>query len=103
MLFNALYIEDLIKIIEGFVTFKNSENFNIYNVANPSVLQLDNVCAFIGELVGKEVKIILTDKPVSYCIADIAKLTKLLLDSFQFTSIETGLKNMVQAQQKCVE
>jgi|694.fasta_scaffold10048_6 nucleoside-diphosphate-sugar epimerase len=92
MVFNAIYIEDLLKIICFFLQGKRDCKFEIYNVANPEILNLLDVCKNIGRLTGKKVNIQSVDKPILYSLANTKKLEN-KITSIKFTKIEEGLSN----------
>lgn len=95
MFFNAIYIEDLTKIIFLLLNKELQKKINLYNIANPEVLRLDKVCQLIGKLENKNAIISAIDKPITYSIADIFGLTN-ALGEVEFTSIHTGLEKIAR-------
>jgi len=91
MYFTAIYIEDLVRIIEFFLTCGISGITEVINVANPEILSLRGLCYKIGSLLQKEVNIVSNDLPVNYSVADVTRLYNVIKD-FNFTSIDAALE-----------
>ena len=93
MVFNAIYIEDLTKIIYFFLKDITDYRYDIYNVANPEILKLVDICQLIGRIENKEPKIKSVDKPILYSIANTQHL-KNKFSQIKFTSMEDGIRNI---------
>ena len=95
MIFNALYIEDLLNILCLFIEDSTDHKLSIYNVANPELVQLNDVCNLIGDLENKQVTIFATEKPITYSLADVTRLIN-RFKSINFTPIAKGISNIVK-------
>lgn len=90
MKFNAIYIDDLCKMIKKIINFDVKNRFEIYNLANPEILNLSDICCEIGKL--EEVNLSLSENelPITYSLANIDKLTGIISD-ISFCSMQEGL------------
>lgn len=89
---NFVFVDDLVKIVEHFVTSNAQEKF--YHVADPESRRLTEIAQKIKEISGKNLEIVVKKQGLANeYTCDVSRLTK-RLGKFEFTNFEESLKNL---------
>ena len=92
VVFDYLYIDDLIKIVE-FLMF-NKPKYNILNATPTESISLLKIAEIINEISGFKSEIIIKNEKMNYeYTGDNSRLTE-ILPSFKFTSYKEGLTKL---------
>jgi GDP-L-fucose synthase len=90
--FDYLYVDDLVRIIEHFLTHKS--DYNIFNVGFGEKIDLVTIAKLVNKISKKPVEIIIKNKGLqNEYTCDITRLRK-EIGEFKFTEIEDAIKEL---------
>lgn len=92
VIFDYLYIDDLLKIVEFFI--ENKPKYNIFNVTPTDSISLKEIAEVINEISDFKSEIVIKDSQMNFeYTGDNSKLME-MLPNFRFTTYKEGLKKL---------
>lgn len=91
LVFNPIYIDDLIYYLNTLIKIQNKVNPDIYNIAGNDIIDLNQLCQILKHYLNKKIFIENTLEKEKYLIADITKIKK-TTNYYPLISIIEGLK-----------
>ena len=94
VVFDYLYVDDLVKIIEFALTHPqiNPQAKNIYNVGSGQPQDLVSISQIVKQVTGKNVEVVVEQEGLNKEYSCDINLLKTLMPQFHPTSLEQGIK-----------
>lgn len=101
VVFEYLYIEDLVRVVEFFL--ENNGKHNTYNVGNGNKVELLEVAKLILQKLGKDLPLTVENEGLNKeYTADVSRLKTELPEDFKFTDLDEGVENLINFYKKII-